>query len=229
VRSDWQGELLVGRGWAVWRGAVGDNRLHRHLAAQAVLADEPLSAETACGVRVEARVLLIDPLTPHRLAQTRRARIVFVEPAGRLPPGLADELAARGDDVACLQAQEGRFRFWLQDEGPAVPEAQEPPWGDTVLALIDRSLAAGRVRLSDAAAASGLSAERFRHVFAESYGLPFKRFVLWRRLQTASAALIDGGDATGAAHAAGFADSAHFTRTMKTMLGVQPSQFLRTR
>jgi AraC-like DNA-binding protein len=229
VRSDWQGELSVGRGWAVWRGAVGDNRLHRHLAAQAVLADEPLSIETADGARVEARVLLIDPLTPHRLAEARRARIVFVEPAGRLPPGLADELAARAGDVACLQAQERRLRFWLRDDRPAGPESREPPWGEAVLASIDRSLAAGRVRLSDAAAASRLSPERFRHVFAESYGLPFKRFVLWRRLQTAAAALINGDDATGAAHAAGFADSAHFTRTMKTMLGVQPSQFLRTR
>lgn len=229
MRSDWQGELSVGRGWAVWRGAVGDNLLHRHLAAQAVLVDEPLSVETADGARIAARVLLIDPLTPHRLAETRWARIVFVEPAGHLPPGLAAELATRMDDVVCLQAQERRFRFWLQDDLPGAPEAQEPSWGEAVLTLIDRALAAGRVRLPDAAAASGLSPERFRHVFAESYGLPFKRFVLWRRLQTAAAALIDGDDATGAAHAAGFADSAHFTRTMKTMLGVQPSQFLRPR
>lgn len=228
ARSDWHGELTVGRGWAVWRGAVGDNVLHRHLAAQAVFADEPLSVEMVDGARVDARVLLIDPLTPHRLAAKRQARIVFVEPTARLPPDLQAELAQTMHEVACVRAQEVRFRFWLRPDVAVAAEVPEPLWGGAVLDLIDQSLAEGRVRLGEAAAASGLSPDRFRHVFAESYGLPFKRFVLWRRLHTAAAAVIQGDDVTGAAHAAGFADSAHFSRTMKTMLGVQPSQFLRT-
>ncbi len=56
------------------------------------------------------------------------------------------------------------------------------------------------------------SPERYRHLFVEALGLPYRRYLLWRRVQRPSA-LKDGDDVTTAAHAAGFADAAHFART----------------
>jgi AraC-like DNA-binding protein len=46
-------------------------------------------------------------------------------------------------------------------------------------------------------------------------------YARWRRLLDALAAFT--GDATAAAHAAGFADLAHFSRTCRQMLGYSPT------
>lgn len=56
---------------------------------------------------------------------------------------------------------------------------------------------------------------RFRHRFSESFGLSFRRYVLWRRLRLAAVAMMQGADATSAAHAAGFADQSSWTATAK--------------
>jgi AraC-like DNA-binding protein len=55
-------------------------------------------------------------------------------------------------------------------------------------------------------------------------GLPFRRYLLWRRVQRAFVALKAGDDVTTAAHMAGFADAAHFARTLKAMFGVTATQ-----
>jgi AraC-like DNA-binding protein len=226
IPSAWAGVLSVGQGWALWRGAVGDNVLHRHLAAQAVFAVSPVAVMTAEGLVRRSETLLIDPLTPHRLLSHPDATILFLEPGARLPETLAEDLNRRAALAIRLEANDARHRYWTHAPAAAVAAAH-PAWGPAALQVIDSTLAAGRVRLADAAAVSGLSPERFRRVFGQTYGMPFKRFVLWRRVQAATALLMEGRDATHAAHAAGFADSAHFSRTMKAMLGVQPSRFRR--
>ncbi|TFV92899.1 helix-turn-helix domain-containing protein, partial [Oxalobacteraceae bacterium OM1] len=66
-----------------------------------------------------------------------------------------------------------------------------------------------------------LSPERFRHLFLEETGIRFRPYVLWLRLETAVASYAAGSSLTEASHAAGFADSAHFSRTFKRMFGIQ--------
>src|SRR3546814_5815939 len=51
-------------------------------------------------------------------------------------------------------------------------------------------------------------------------GMPFQRYVLWRRLLIAFDAIGGQHSATEAAHMAGFSDSAHFARTIKAMFGI---------
>lgn len=70
----------------------------------------------------------------------------------------------------------------------------------------------------------GLSEDRFRAVFKEHMGLPFRRYLLWLRLRRAGFLLADGITLTEAAHAAGFYDSAHFSRTFREMFGQAPSR-----
>jgi AraC-like DNA-binding protein len=95
------------------------------------------------------------------------------------------------------------------------------------LTVVDARLADGLVPLAAAARAANLSPERYRHVFVEAMGLPFRRYLLWRRVQRAFAALTGGDDVTTAAHAAGFADAAHFARTLKAMFGVTATQVIK--
>lgn len=81
----------------------------------------------------------------------------------------------------------------------------------------------GQVTLDDAAAEACLSPSRFRHVFIEETGMAFRPFVLWRRFLRAWEQIGEGATISTAAHAAGFADAAHFTRTSRQMFGFPPS------
>jgi AraC-like DNA-binding protein len=84
--------------------------------------------------------------------------------------------------------------------------------------------AAGRldtaVSLADAAAHVGLSAGRARHLFVEETGLPFRTYLLWRRLMRAAELFSSGSSLTDAAHDAGFSDSSHLSRTFRRMFGI---------
>lgn len=78
------------------------------------------------------------------------------------------------------------------------------------------------VSLADAASAAALSPGRFRHLFVQETGTPFRAYLLWLRLNVAIEAAMAGASWTAAAHEAGFADSAHFTRTFRRMFGINP-------
>lgn len=72
-----------------------------------------------------------------------------------------------------------------------------------------------------------LSSHRFMHLFKEQMGLPVRRYILWLRANRAVRLLKEGLSLTDAAHAAGFADSAHMSRTFKEMVGIHPSFFFK--
>lgn len=76
------------------------------------------------------------------------------------------------------------------------------------------------------AARLGVGAEHARHRFVQEFGLPFRRYLLWQRLQRAAQALQGGCTATESAHEAGFADAAHLARTLKSMFGISATQLM---
>lgn len=84
-----------------------------------------------------------------------------------------------------------------------------------------------RVTLEDIAATVFLSPSRFAHLFGQQVGLPFRRYLLWRKLARAMLAIGHGESMTDAAQAADFADAAHLTRTFRQMFGITPSALMR--
>jgi AraC family transcriptional regulator len=68
-----------------------------------------------------------------------------------------------------------------------------------------------------------LSPSRFRHLFAEQTGMALRQYILWRRFVSVWEHRMNGESLSTAAHAAGFADSAHLTRTSRRMIGIPPS------
>jgi AraC family transcriptional regulator len=77
--------------------------------------------------------------------------------------------------------------------------------------------------LEEVAGTVFLSGSRFAHLFKEQLGLPFRRYLLWRKLTRALLMVVRGKTLSVAAHTAGFADSAHLTRTCYQMFGISPS------
>ena len=77
--------------------------------------------------------------------------------------------------------------------------------------------------LKQVAGVAYLSPSRFRHLFAEQTGMGLRQYVLWRRFVSVWEHRMNGASLSTAAHAAGFADSAHLTRTSRRMIGMPPS------
>ncbi len=223
----WQGSLTVGDSWARWEGRAGDATAHRHFAAQAIFA--PGGARVAWGDReVEGQLILIDPLVRHRLRPLDDVTLHFLEPAAVEDPSLKDALEVFTGKARVVVAAHDTTPFWSRwRRGDAFPLKPRDEAFVDVLRQIDAELEHGVVRLGAVARVGNLSASRFRHRFAAQVGLPFRRYVLWRRLRLAVVEMNRGADATTAAHAAGFADLAHFSRTLKAMFGVTASQALR--
>ena len=82
-------------------------------------------------------------------------------------------------------------------------------------------------RLTALAARAGLSPSRFLHLFKAETGVPLRRYRLWNRMGAAIRASGEGASLTEAAHAAGFASSAHFSSAFRDMFGMMPSDLAR--
>jgi AraC family transcriptional regulator len=80
-----------------------------------------------------------------------------------------------------------------------------------------------RISLESAASQACLSPGRFAHLFKQQVGLPFRRYMLWRKLTRAMMSIAREGTITTAAQAADFADAAHLTRSFYATFGLPPS------
>jgi AraC-like DNA-binding protein len=82
---------------------------------------------------------------------------------------------------------------------------------------------AAPLTLTQVAGIAFLSPSRFRHLFAEQTGMGLRQYILWRRFVSVWQHRMNGMSLSEAAHAAGFADSAHLARTSRRMIGIPPS------
>lgn len=108
----------------------------------------------------------------------------------------------------------------------APPSRKLDPRVTKVLAAI-RASDELRMSIEDAAGLACLSPSRFAHLFKQQLGLPFRRYMLWRKMTRAM--LMIGREKTiaTAAAEADFADAAHLTRTFYQMVGLPPSILMR--
>ena len=109
------------------------------------------------------------------------------------------------------------------------PRRRQAPWsaagGRHVKRLLEfiRANVRSPLSLGDVASAVALSESHFRHLFVAGTGSSFRAYLLWLRINVAIEAAMAGASWTEAAHDAGFADSAHLTRTHKRMFGIEPT------
>lgn len=83
--------------------------------------------------------------------------------------------------------------------------------------LLEGNLLANQINLSES---------RMQHLFKQTVGIPLRRYYLWMRLKVVVKLVLQGRSLTNAAYEAGFSDSAHFSRTFKSMYGIKPSSLL---
>lgn len=83
------------------------------------------------------------------------------------------------------------------------------------------------VSVPELARLCGLSPSRLQHLFASEIGVPIRRYRAWSRMRGAIAEIVGGASFTQAAHAAGFADQAHFAHDFRRTFGAAASRSLR--
>lgn len=122
------------------------------------------------------------------------------------------------------------FEITRETVSKLVGDAQPHPALDgRVMRTVEylRSTSERSLTLSEIADGAALSPSRFAHLFRAEAGIPLQRYLLWLRLRDAIRQAASGLSITEVAHAVGFADSAHLTRTFRRMLGITPSSLLR--
>jgi AraC family transcriptional regulator len=190
-----------------------------------VAPDVPHSLDTAGALLA---VLLVDPETHEGRWLRRALRAPITEiPEARLQASLPALRAVCEEPVDAPEAAR-IIHAVVRDlcPGPPPQQALDPR---IVRALeVIRRMDTAKISLEEVARAVFLSPSRLQHLFSEQVGLPFRRYVLWRRLTRALLAVGRGSTLSAAAHACGFADSAHLTRTCYQMLGQPPSFLLRS-
>lgn len=221
--------LSIGRGWAIYVEPVLPGRPHRHQAAQlAWCPTGTVKLEGAWGT-VEAPGHVLPAGVPHRILAAQPVRMLFVDPSLLVMAGDASMRSkphVRALTASQATALEGELMAWLEKPPSGTPDERPLPMESgrwpAVLEWLEHALEAA-VRVEDAAAAAGLSPSHFMHWFREASGLSFRAFVRWLRLQRAVRTLATGATLTQAAHLAGFADSAHLSRTFVATFGVPPA------
>lgn len=237
----WSGTLVLGSGLLAYDGPGASAAHHRHDAVQFTLGVDAPVQVTRDGTTLTARAVAIPPRAGHTLDATGRTIVVLVEPVGRIGRAAAAfaEINQRVDLVASVSppppqdppapdALIGWARQWLGSltmQGHQEHAVRLESTTAQLIDFVDRHLL-DTPRFADAAAEIGLSPRQLRRTVAPDLGMPFRRYVLWRRLGHAVLAVRAGSDLTTAAATAGFADSAHFSRVFRSLFGLSPSDVL---
>jgi AraC-like DNA-binding protein len=249
-----RGRIVLWEGGSLWafdtpRGATGRSGtgLHAHHAIQLTFSVGGSFSFRIAGAVVPGPAVVIAPDIPHAYDPDGRNAMIFIEPESRAGRAVLRDLGGRPVakvDPAILPDAAARLSCIWQDPRPE-PAALAATGqdmlarfagSDTAPADIDgriarvlRAIAADPAPMLAAPAAAGiacLSESRFSHLFAQEVGLAFRTYMLWRRLTVAVDRIAAGASLTAAAHDAGFADSAHFSRTFLRTFGIPASLLL---
>ena len=196
---------------------------------------------------VDAPSVLIAPDVQHAFEPQGRNAMIFIEPESMIGTAILRNLAGNkftrpdpanfsdiADRLSCIWGQPRPDDATLAGLGREI--VVRLVGHDMPVQTVDKRIARvlerlsrdhdSRLDASQAAKIACLSESRFSHLFVEEVGLPFRTYVLWRRLMAAVDRIATGTTLTDAAHDAGFADSAHFSRTFLRMFGVPASLLL---
>lgn len=229
-------------------GPGGDTTAHAHHGMHVVIARTGSLRATVEGgsegaMTVEAPGVWIAPDVRHHLCASRcEVAMLFVDPESR------EGLLLRRQVPAPYRIVDEAGRDTLREFWPRAPGARRD---ETFASAVFDALGISRAErkapvhpgvlralrllreadrpptLQELAAAARLSQGRLIHVFTETVGIPPRRYLLWIKVQRASRELSRDATMTEAAHAAGFSDAAHLSRTFRSMFGTTPTELSR--
>lgn len=208
----WSGRLVVGRMYALYAGNGGETFEHLHPAHKILIGGAPVIDGKQVGA---GRLPVAVPAgVRHRVAAGDGPLVAVYLDARRY---------SWHDATACA-------RRWRSLRSPAdrTPDLLEDIdcWRARVVddrAASAVAMLATGMGVREVAHGIGLSESRVTHLVGAQFGAPPSTWRRWLRLRDAVDRVAAGASVTEAAHAAGFADSSHMSRTCRTTLGLPPS------
>jgi AraC-like DNA-binding protein len=244
------GRVLLWSGGSLWIGREGGvAQAHSHHAIQITLA--LTGTVRLCHDGQAWRDYTGAVVMPHHRHRFdgcgNDTAMIFVEPETLQGQALkarfgSETVSSLPEDTAMRMAEPLHKSFEEQaDDATLLSQARRSlalltgagPLAGSIDPRIERAIRWLRSRLNEptsldqAAAQAHLSPSRFRHLFMEQTGVSFRAYLLWARVELAVDRGMSGQPWTVAAHEAGFADSAHLSRTCRRMFGIAPSMLVR--
>ena len=248
---NWRGKVFLWQEQALFLGEAAETILHQSPAIKILVAlnDSFYLKTSEESDWQNYKSAIIAPGQTHAIdGRNKKLALIILVPETRAAQPLIPILARKGisripigvvqnlvsliemfdelDDVQVESEQVSRKMVEkIRNGGNLLTAALDPRVSrgiETLLAEQEHPLTIGEV-----AADVNLSESRFSHLFTEQIGVPVRRYQLWIRLRNAIHLLAKGTSLTDTAHEAGFADSAHLTRTFRQMLGIAPSALLK--
>lgn len=225
----WQGKVHFDHCLMLYRGAAGDNTLHRHASVQICQSDTPLSMVDASGNTIRGRALLIRPDVPHQLLPAATLTLLLIEPQS----ALGQAWLRQADDADICQLPESKYldlSLSLPElnsqlhQATKVSAAQLDPRLVRALDYLHGQPLNGAV--ARAAEHADISVSRLRTLATQQLGVPLSKWVLWQAIRHSAKSALSMSLAE-AALAGGFADQAHFTRSARKLFGLTPTELLR--
>lgn len=245
------GRVLLWSGGSLWIGRnTGLARKHAHHAIQIALAMRGRFAmdDGGGGAWREHTGAIVMPHRPHQFdGRGSDTAMLFVEPETGVGRALLARFGALPITPLEPAVTEGMVAALRKDFGAGASDAALIADGRCAVSLLADAMSAGGavdrrverviawmrgrlqspVSLAEAAAQAHLSSSRFRHLFVAQTGVSFRAYLLWARVESAIGAGMGGQSWTAAAQEAGFADSAHLSRTCRRMFGIAPAMLVK--
>ena len=238
---------FVGRDFGWFIGCLDNNIEHKHYAIQlSIPLDSPITVHADNHTITTQSPILIQPNIPHQIVSNTNHFLMLLNPASTVGHfwkkansesiGIYEENPAINLQLLLLQVftdsahnQEIKQKINTYINQYDCYCSSFLHKGDD---RINKALGflqenTGRVvPLDEIASYSHLSTSRFLHLFKEQTGITYRRSQLWTKL-TLAVQLLGKQTLTEIAYTAGFADSAHFSRTFKENFGFSPQGFLK--
>jgi AraC-like DNA-binding protein len=225
---EWSGSFYIGNAFAVYIGASDANDMHKHVAYQLIICRSGIAEVTKeSGEKIIGKAILIKPLIPHSINSESTLTLVYLEPQSdlvsklRINTGKASVETLAGDSLP--------FDPFLKTEElihSLIDLANKESCDIDKRILLAMELLGktpGSSSVSVVAKKCALSESHLRTLVRKQLGVPLATWVLWRKLQATANELRSGATLADSAVVGGFADQAHFTRTLRRMFGITPS------
>lgn len=238
----WDGTLAFGPWWLLYCGPIVPTELHAHHAFQIVVHGGMPCMHAAAGEPIRGPIAIVEPDQPHAISSRRdHAVVVFIEPASQVGIALLHRSAPQelgsGHPVSAVigellpdnwsRAEEAVRRTLsaagVPDHSTSLRWWRHPAVDEAILRMPDL-VDDEHVDVDELASAIGVSTSRLAHMFSSEVGIPLRSYARWLRLVSATEHLAERCNVTEAAHAAGFSDASHFSRSFKAMFGLVPSE-----
>lgn len=227
----WLGGVVFTPGLMAYTGDIGDTAAHSHAAVQVLLVTGgEVTLTDGSGTVGRADLAIIPPGVRHEVRATPGTAgfLAYLDPASTAGRAAVARLAGQPAD---------RVDSWIAAAVPRRPSRPSPAPALPLPRRATHPVVLAAMRLADAgpvgpptlgelARRVAMSPSRLSHLFAAEVGLPYASWRRWTRLHRAIDQVRAGRSLTEAAHAAGFSDSAHLTRTCRDLFGITPTDAL---